>query len=181
MNKAVALGVGVAGILGILFVYHKKSSAKPELGIPAPNNSPGSKPRVDNQSQPWYTGPMAWAQNKGQTYVQNPGLVQSDLQSVVHSAADVWGVMSGWFGNDNPGTAQGVDELPLIDSADASADNIYETQLPAWDVDQSNMIGDQYGNFESMDYAFMDTAPDENNSYISGSDSDNWGQDNYVA
>jgi hypothetical protein len=160
MNKIIIPVVLGGGALAILFFYRKSQAANPTLGIPVPHNVKGAAPRVDNQQQPWYVGAKDWLTHKGQDYVTNPQLARTDAQSVVHSAADVWGVVSGFFNNSgapNQGTAQNVDATPQIQSSDQSV-NSQDMTLPAFNIDQSNVLGAQltdYGN-QTMDVQLMD-------------------------
>lgn len=178
-SKAIAIGlVGGAG----LFMLWKMKGAGPRtpLGIPRASNSMGSVPRVDNQSQPWYVGPMQWATTKAQDYKQNPNLVQSDLTSVVKSTADIWGTVSGLFGNGSGETAQSVDDSDYIDELQ-SDDPTYDL-LPASDITQSNMIGDQYSDYyaDNLDTSIISSDYGDMNAYIDSSESDGgWGSDNW--
>lgn len=178
-----ALVVGALGAGALLFIWKKQSSGpKTKLGIPAPNNSPGSKPRVDNQSQPWYTGPLAWATSaaakKGQEYQQNPALVQSDLTSVIHSTSDIWGTVSGYFGAQSQ--TINTDDLPT------PSDGGMMNALPATDVNQSNMLGAQIGVFQSdpaiTDVSIMNSDPAASGALIDSSNSDSgMGSDNLMS
>lgn len=187
MNKnVVMLGAVGAGAL-LLFMWKKQSMGmKTPLGIPSAANSPGSKPRVDNQSQPWYTGPLNFVQSKEQDYVKNPALAQSDLQSVVHSASDVWGTVSGFFGSGG-GTADHVDAAvpsTTSPSSDASVNSDPTSlNLPNSDSQQSNILGAQIGNYsDTLDMNIMNTqSSGSSGSYIDSSNADQMGQDNMLS
>lgn len=184
MNKVGVLIGAVAGVGGLLWIYHSRQAKQPTLGIPSPANLPNARPRVDNQSQPWYAGATNMLQSKALGYQQNPALAQKDLTSVVHSASDVWGMVSGFFGKGDTGTAENVDDTPFWDSEDPTAQDGSDLTLTGSDYDQSNMIGDQFGDYSdnTMDVAFMGEDSSDSNWGLDYSDSDNWsdwGSDNY--
>lgn len=175
MNKTLVLGLGVAGGAAIFWAWRQRQKTNTSMGIPAPNGSAGTSPansgaRVDNQNQPWYLGSRSAMGSKLQEYQNDPTKALKDGQSIIHSAADVWGTVSGWFSGDQ--------------GSNGSADDWNESDnysLPSSGEDQSNLLGAEIGKFDQWE--------PEPVAYFNDSDSVDWtldysdsnaiGSDNY--
>lgn len=179
-----SIAIGLVGGAGLFMLWKMKGAGtKTPLGIPKASNSPGSRPRVDNQSQPWYVGPIGWATSKAQDYQKNPNVAQSDLTSVVKSLSDVWGTVSGTLGGGAAQTVPSPDDTnDMSDDTSKNEDADLDNALSANQEQQSNIIGNLMGNYylDNPETTIVTSESGDIGSSIDNSESDGgMGSDNY--
>lgn len=174
MKKMLILGLAGAG--AAYYLIKNKSAAKnPQAPgsnaknySPANPNQPSQKypfqpitpPRVDTANQPWYNGILAAVgvgSGPNQNYTtggQSVALSAQAGQSVVHSVADIWGMLSGSGAGPSasPGSAAGTGanvgassvgtaDDPESDAVGNTNPSVVAGNVGGQGYDQSNSVG----------------------------------------
>ncbi len=164
MNKAILIGAGVLGVVGIVLLVKKTSQASGNPGAQDQQSGlldflnsgfgypyrPAAKPRVDNKNQPDSNASRVTLGPKDSSDMLKAAQDIGAAGSIVQSISDVWGTLDigSWFGSEDSGLDSG-DSM-----ADFDWDNYFDDSADSVEWADSDYEWEDYSGTDETDYEY---------------------------